>query len=135
MKKIAFCAGSWQYMQKLKIHSWCTDFTYLYLSDGTKCYKCSIINLYDKSIVATFNGKRIDAALAIDTLKTALQKNKTGKGLILHSDQGSHFTSRDFPFIQAICFDIFQSHIHHPSNSENKTSRNSSLAYFSLHGV
>ena len=46
--------------------------------------------------MATLNGKRLDAALAIDTLKIALQKNKTGKGLILHSDQGSQFTSKDF---------------------------------------
>ena len=46
--------------------------------------------------MATLNGKRIDAVLAIGTLKIALQKNKTGKGLILHSDQGSQFTSKDF---------------------------------------
>ncbi len=26
---------------------WCTDFTYLYLSDGAKRYNCSIIDLYD----------------------------------------------------------------------------------------
>ena len=75
---------------------WCTDFTYLYLSDGAKRYNCSIVDLYDKSIAATLNGKRIDAALAIDTLKIALQKNKAGKDLILHSDQGSQFTSKDF---------------------------------------
>ena len=39
---------------------WCTDFTYLYLSDGAKRYNCSIIDLYDKSVLATLNSKRID---------------------------------------------------------------------------
>lgn len=75
---------------------WCTDFTYLYLSDGVKRYNWSIIDLYDKSIVATLNEKRIDATLAIDTLKIAFQKNKANEDLILHSDQGSQFTLKDF---------------------------------------
>ena len=43
---------------------WCTDFTYLNLSDGAKRYNCSIIDLYDKSVLATLNSKRIDAELA-----------------------------------------------------------------------
>lgn len=58
---------------------WCTDFTYLYLADGTKRYHCSILDLYDKSIVATQNSRRIDAQLAIDTLKMALAHNKTAE--------------------------------------------------------
>lgn len=75
---------------------WCTDFTYLYLSDGAKRYNCSIIDLYDKSIVATLNSKRIDAELAIQTLKIAIAKNPIKSDLILHSDQGSQFTSQAF---------------------------------------
>ena len=75
---------------------WCTDFTYLYLSDGSKRYNCSILDLYDRSIVATLNSKRIDATLAIETLKLALSRNRVNKELILHSDQGSQYTSRAF---------------------------------------
>ena len=55
---------------------WCTDFTYLYLADGAKRYNCSVLDLYDKSIVATLNSNRIDATLAIDTLKVALSRNR-----------------------------------------------------------
>lgn len=47
---------------------WCTDFTYLYLADAAKRYSCSILDLYDKSIVATLNSNRIDTKLAIETL-------------------------------------------------------------------
>lgn len=36
---------------------WCTDFTYLYLANGTIRYNCTIIDLYDRSAVASENGK------------------------------------------------------------------------------
>ena len=75
---------------------WCTDFTYLYLSKGEKRYNCSVIDLYDRSVIATKNSRRIDAELAIETLKLALERNTIGKGLILHSDQGSQYTSKAF---------------------------------------
>lgn len=75
---------------------WCTDFTYLYLADGAKRYNCSIIDLYDKSVLATMNSKRIDAELAIRTLEAALENQSVPEGLILHSDQGSQYTSRVF---------------------------------------
>ena len=75
---------------------WATDFTYLSLTDGTMHYNCTIIDLYDRSVVATLNGASITAALAIKTLQKALKHHKPDKGLILHSDQGSQFTSREF---------------------------------------
>lgn len=75
---------------------WCTDFTYMFLSDGAKRYNCSILDLYDRSVIATKNSARIDAQLAIDTLQLALERTHVGKGLILHSDQGSQYTSRAF---------------------------------------
>jgi transposase InsO family protein len=74
---------------------WCTDFTYLYLSDGTVRYNCTIIDLYDRSVIASQNGNNITAQLAIETLKMAIKRHKPGKGLILHSDQGSQFTSKE----------------------------------------
>lgn len=75
---------------------WCTDFTYLPQPDGTMRYNCTIIDLYDHYAVATLNSNHIDAQLAMDTLKIALKRHRPGKGLILHSDQGSQFASRDF---------------------------------------
>ena len=44
---------------------WCTDFTYLHLADGEKRYNCSIMDLYDKSVLETANSRRMDAELAI----------------------------------------------------------------------
>lgn len=71
---------------------WCTDFTYLHLKDGAKRYNCSSIDLYDKSVLATMNSKRIDAELAILTLQAALNNQHVPEGLILHSDQGAQYT-------------------------------------------
>jgi transposase InsO family protein len=75
---------------------WATDFTYLLHSNGTTRYNCTIIDLYERCVVATLNGKNITSQLAIDTLKIALKSHKPEKGLILHSDQGSQYTSREF---------------------------------------
>ena len=75
---------------------WCTDFTYIFMEDGRKRYNCSIIDLFDRSVVATLNSSHIDAELAVQTLKAALERNHHPKNLMLHSDQGSQYTSRAF---------------------------------------
>ncbi len=75
---------------------WCTDFTYLPQKDGTMRYNCTIIDLFERSAVATLNGNHITAELAVNTLAIALERHKPEKGIILHSDQGSQFTSKEF---------------------------------------
>jgi putative transposase len=76
---------------------WCTDFTYLFLSDGRKCYNCSIIDLWDRSVVASLTGREITSELAISTVKKAIASQpKPNTGLILHSDQGPQYTSEAF---------------------------------------
>ena len=76
---------------------WCTDFTYLNLDNGNKRYNCTILDLYDRSVIATLNDKEITSNLAIKTLELALKQHKPAKnGLILHSDQGSQYTSKEF---------------------------------------
>ena len=77
---------------------WCTDFTYLFLTDGSKRYNCAIIDLYDRSVIASITDKHITSDLAKRTLQKALDSQKgidTGK-LLLHSDQGSQYTSKEF---------------------------------------
>ena len=34
-------------------HKWCTDFTYLFLKNEEVRYNCSIIDLYDRSVIAS----------------------------------------------------------------------------------
>ena len=76
---------------------WCTDFTYLTLTNGSKRYNCTIIDLYDRSVVATLNGKEITSELAINTIKKVFAAQPSiNHGLILHSNQGAQFTSKAF---------------------------------------
>lgn len=76
---------------------WCTDFTYLFLTDGSKRYNCSILDLHDRSVVASITDKHITSDLAIRTVKKALEAQPSIKDdLILHSDQGSQYTSKEF---------------------------------------
>ena len=75
---------------------WCTDFTYLHLSTGEKRYNCTIIDLYDRSVIASLNSHKIDSELAINTLKIALKQANFPRKVILHSDQGSQYTSKIF---------------------------------------
>lgn len=76
---------------------WATDFTYLFLTGGDKRYNCTIIDLHDRSVVASITDRNITSDLAIRTLEKALKSQKTvSPDLILHSDQGSQYTSKAF---------------------------------------
>ncbi len=48
---------------------WCTDFTYMRQPNEKLRYNCTIIDLYDRSVVVSINGDFINTQLAIDTLK------------------------------------------------------------------
>ena len=76
---------------------WCTDFTYLFLANHEVRYNCTIIDLHDRSVIASITDRNITSDLAIRTLRKALESQPTIKdGLILHSDQGSQYTSKAF---------------------------------------
>lgn len=76
---------------------WCTDFTYLYLSNGNVRYNCTVIDLYDRSVVASENDRWITSDLAIRAIDKAVAATGVKPGeVILHSDQGSQFTSMEF---------------------------------------
>lgn len=76
---------------------WCTDFTYLFLADHEVRYNCTIIDLYDRSVIASITDRNITSGLAIRTLRKALESQGNIKeGLILHSDQGTQYTSKAF---------------------------------------
>lgn len=84
-----FCAGG-------PNRVWCVDFTYLYLKGGDVRYNCTIIDLYDRSVIVTVNGDHITTELAVRALSIAIKRYKPARGLIFHSDQGSQFTSKEF---------------------------------------
>jgi transposase InsO family protein len=87
---------------------WCSDFTQFKLKNGKKRYNCTILDLYDRSVVATLNSKFIDAELAVRTLEKALILNKTNDKITLHTDQGSQFASRRFINCVHLYLELFE---------------------------
>lgn len=75
---------------------WCIDFTYLKLNTGKNRYNCSVIDLHRRRIVSSVNGDNINSKLAIQAVSKAILQHHPNAGLILHSDQGSQFASREF---------------------------------------
>ena len=78
---------------------WDTDVTYL-IHKGARAYLSTIIDLYDRKVVAYKISKYNDNKLVMDTLNEAISKRKDVHGLILHSDQGFQYTSYEY---KAIC--------------------------------
>ena len=78
---------------------WDTDVTYL-IFKGFKAYLSTIIDLYDRRVVAYKISKHNDNKLVMDTLNEALLKEKDVHGLIIHSVQGFQYTSNQY---KAIC--------------------------------
>lgn len=75
---------------------WCVDFTYIYFADHRKRYNCTIIDLYDRRVVSSVCGNRINSKLAVTALTKAIESVNGEVGMILHSDRGSQFTSKEF---------------------------------------
>lgn len=75
---------------------WCIDFTCTYFGRGRKRYNCSIIDLYDRRVVASVNGKNITAELAVKAVKKGIERSGGAAPAVLHSDRGSQFTSKKF---------------------------------------
>jgi len=78
---------------------WCTDITYL-IRNNKRVYLSTIIDLYNRKVVAHKISKFNNNQLVIDTLNEALDKRKNVTDLIIHSDQGFQYTSFEY---KAIC--------------------------------
>lgn len=78
---------------------WTTDITYL-IYNNKRLYLSTILDLYDRKVVAYKISKRHDITLVIDTLNEAIAKRKDVQGTIIHSDQGFQYTSHEY---KAIC--------------------------------
>lgn len=60
----------------------------------------TILDLYDRKVVAYQISKFNNLNIVLDTLNEAIAKRKDVSGLILHSDQGFQYTSYEY---KAIC--------------------------------
>ena len=71
-----------------------TDITYVPIR-GTMAYLPVIMDLYNREIVAHKISTLGDASLSVDVVK-ALRKKRDLHGVLLHSDQGVHYTNKTY---------------------------------------
>ncbi len=75
---------------------WCTDITYIYVLKEGWTYLASVMDLYSRKIIGYAYGTSMTADLAVRAVKNACLNVRETKGVILHSDLGSQYTSQVF---------------------------------------
>ena len=75
--------------------AWVGDITYIRV--GQKwLYLAVVIDLYSRKVIGWSMDKRIKAALVCDALKMALHNRNYPKGVVMHTDRGSQYCSKDY---------------------------------------
>lgn len=72
-----------------------SDITYLHTQEGW-LYLAVVIDLFSRKIVGWSMGSRMTASLVCDALRMAIWQRKPKPGLIVHSDRGSQYASREY---------------------------------------
>lgn len=83
---------------RLKNQKWCTDFNYLFLTDSSKQYNCLIINLDNRSLIASITDKYMTSESEKRASENTLVSHPRidMKNLMPHSKQGSEYTLKEF---------------------------------------
>jgi putative transposase len=71
------------------------DITYIWTKEGW-LYLAVIIDLFSRKVVGWSMGSRMKAQLVCDALRMAIWQRRPGAGLIVHSDRGSQYASKDY---------------------------------------
>lgn len=74
---------------------WVSDITYVATDEGW-LYLAVILDLYSRAIVGWAMSDRMTAALTCDALRMALFRRHRPRGVIVHSDRGSQYCSREY---------------------------------------
>jgi transposase InsO family protein len=75
--------------------AWVTDITYVWTSEGW-LYLAAILDLFSRRVVGFSMSERIDRALVLDALATAVGRRVPNAGLVHHSDRGAQYASNDY---------------------------------------
>lgn len=89
-------------------HVWTGDVTYIRIKDGW-CYLAIVLDLYARRIVGFAVSDSPDSMLTTKALQMAYQSRLKPSGVLFHSDQGTHYTSKKFAESVASCNGMKQS--------------------------
>ena len=74
---------------------WITEITYIRTKEGW-LYLCVMLDLFSRRIVGWQTSTRIDRQLVCDAFNYAIARQGYPTSVMVHSDQGSQYCSRDF---------------------------------------
>lgn len=74
---------------------WVGDITYVPTKKGV-LYLAVFLDIYSRKVSGWSMGRKMKDTLVIDAFIQAYRRERPGKGLIVHTDQGSQFTSGNF---------------------------------------
>lgn len=74
---------------------WVTDITYIRTHEGW-LYLAVVLDLFSRQVIGWSMRSRIDSELAINALLMAVSRRQPQNPLIVHSDQGSQYSSHDW---------------------------------------
>ncbi len=74
---------------------WSTDITYI-RTDAGWLYLCVFLDLFSRKVIGWKTSDRIDRHLVISALKNSILQRSPAHGVVVHSDRGSQYCSRDF---------------------------------------
>ena len=74
---------------------WVGDITYLWTDEGW-LYLAVVIDLYSRMVVGWAMSERMTSSLVCDALKMALFRRGMPRRVIVHSDRGSQYCSKDY---------------------------------------
>ena len=76
-------------------HRWVTDITYIPTQEGW-LYLCVIIDLFSRAVIGWAMDSRMKADLVCSALNMALFRRNFPSGVIIHSDKGSQYCSKQY---------------------------------------
>lgn len=74
---------------------WVTDITYIRTHEGW-LFLAAVLDLFSRQVIGWSMGPRIDRELAINALLMAVWRRQPKETVMVHSDQGSQFSSYDW---------------------------------------
>jgi putative transposase len=75
--------------------AWVTDITYIHTHEGW-LYLAVVLDLFSRQIVGWSMQSRLDKELVLSALLMAIWKRKPNQSVMVHSDQGSQFSSYEW---------------------------------------
>lgn len=84
-----------QFTTTKKNKVWVGDITYIPTNEGT-LYLSTFIDLFTRKVVGWSMSSRIKESIAIDAFLQAYGREQPQSGLVIHTDQGSQYTSYNF---------------------------------------